>query len=408
MQLKHEEIIVLRELAKLYAETAAKPIWEQKKKLWIALNTGRMQRPMLLMDQMPWHELDTDGFLQNKVQHTYWRRVESAIRRDLYKAIRMPADMVLSPYILLPRSVGNSGFGIQTQEERSVLDEQNSVVGHKYHNQFTCMEDVEKIQMPKLTWDREAEAEIILQAQEIFDGIIPFKLVGETMHLGAWDWISQWMGVEECYYALVDQPEMLHAMMERITTGLIGLIDEMNVHGLFDSYSQLCHCSHTFSGNEPEKDFPKSSDVWAFGLAQLFSSASPEVTEEFELPYMTRIFEKFGSIYYGCCERLDDRLDVIAKLPKLRKVSCSPWSDREQFAQALPNNLIMSNKPSPALIATETVDWDAVRADIRRTVAAAKAGGVGLELILKDISTVRYQPERLSRWAEIALEEVER
>ena len=29
--------------------------------------------------------------------------------------------------------------------------------------------------------------------------------------------------------------------------------------------------------------------------------------------------------------------------------------------------------------------------------------GVNLELLLKDISTVRYQPERITRWAEIAM-----
>ena len=33
-----------------------------------------------------------------------------------------------------------------------------------------------------------------------------------------------------------------------------------------------------------------------------------------------------------------------------------------------------------------------------------KRGGCHVELIMKDISTVRYQPQRLWEWAEIAME----
>ena len=52
-------------------------------------------------------------------------------------------------------------------------------------------------------------------------------------------------------------------------------------------------------------------------------------------------------------------------------------------------------------------DEDAARRDLRRTIKAARANGVPLEMILKDVSTVRYDPKRLWRWAEIAIEESE-
>jgi hypothetical protein len=68
----------------------------------------------------------------------------------------------------------------------------------------------------------------------------------------------------------------------------------------------------------------------------------------------------------------------------------------------------MSSKPSPAFLATDTFDEEAVRADLRRTVDAARRYGKELELILKDVSTVRYQPRRLTRFSEIALEEAQR
>ena len=95
----------------------------------------------------------------------------------------------------------------------------------------------------------------------------------------------------------------------------------------------------------------------------------------------------------------------MSALPNVRKISCSPWSHREAFAEKLPKHIIMSNKPSPAMLAGDSFDEEAVRADLRRTIEAARKNGVQLEMILKDISTVRYQPQRLWRYSEIALEE---
>ena len=65
----------------------------------------------------------------------------------------------------------------------------------------------------------------------------------------------------------------------------------------------------------------------------------------------------------------------------------------------------MSSKPNPSYLAETAFDEEVVRKDLRRTIAAAKANGLGLELLLKDISTVKNDPRRLWRWSEIALEE---
>ena len=75
------------------------------------------------------------------------------------------------------------------------------------------------------------------------------------------------------------------------------------------------------------------------------------------------------------------------------------------FAEKLSSGIIMSNKPSPAFLAGDSFEEDAVRKDIRRTIAAARKNGVRLEMILKDVSTVRYDVPRLQRFCEIATEE---
>jgi len=261
----------------------------------------------------------------------------------------MPADMVVPPYILLPRLTNSTGYGIDVEEEKLVGDASNDVVGHKFFNQFETMESVERIKTPIITVDRKGEELIRQQAEVIFNGIAPIKMQGTTVHLGIWDWITQWMGVENCYIELMDRPELMHAIMYRITNATIASIE----------------------------------------------------------PYMKKLFPYFGAIYYGCCDRLDDRMDIITQMPNIRKISCSPWSNREVFANKLPKGYVMSNKPTPALLAVDNMSYDEVRADIRRTMKAAKDNNVNLELILKDISTARYEPQRLWKWSKIALEEAE-
>jgi len=97
-------------------------------------------------------------------------------------------------------------------------------------------------------------------------------------------------------------------------------------------------------------------------------------------------------------------VEILRKLPGVRKISCSAWNDKEHFAEALPKGMIMSSKPSPALLATSPFE-EAVRNDLRATIAAARQYGHPPEFLQKDISTVRYDPRRLWRWGQIAIEE---
>ncbi len=408
MNLQKDEIARLRSLAGRYREVAFLPEQAERKKGWERFNTLVRERPRVLIAQIPWNELNPDGCLTNHVTEPYWQGVETWMLREMYKWEHMRADMVVDPYIKLPLPIDNSGWGLTPKIKRLRLDQTSDVSSQAMENLIQEPEDLEKIHTPTLTLNEALRDQITETADELFGGIMPWRFTGLVMHLGAWDMIAFWMGVENCYLELMDRPEMMHALMEKLTLGYLDMIEQANRQRLFDTQEHYCHCSQTYRPDDLKSDFGLSGDAWAFGLAQLFTAVSPKITEEFECAYMKRVFPHFKHIYYGCCDRLDDRMEIVSRLPNVRKISCSPWSNREAFAEKLPKHIIMSNKPSPAMLATESFDEDAIRSDLRRTILAARQNGVQLEMILKDISTVRYHPERLWRFSEIALEECAR
>lgn len=408
MNLRNEEITVLRTLAQEYMEVASLPAQKEKMELWKAFNRHDSARPMVLIDQLPWHELNCDGSLTCIAEDPFLKKIEFTLRTTLFQWRHFPADMVVEPFLTIPYSVKNSGWGIGCLENTVVTDANNPIVSHSYKNQLETEEDLEKIKDMEITVDKRESAEWLEAAEYLFDGILPIRQAGAPFfHLGIWDALSERMGVENIYFDLLDRPEFIHQIMEKMTHSLLAGIRQMNELGLIDTSANTCHCSIIYN-EEQLPDFgagqgADSHHAWGFGMAQLFSAVSPEVTAEFEIPYLTRLAKEYQMLYYGCCERLDDRLELIQQIPNIKKISCSPWSDRENFAQILRKDIIMSNKPSPSYLAAGTVNYDEISADLRRTCHAARKNNIALELILKDVSTVRQQPARLTEWANLAM-----
>jgi len=85
----------------------------------------------------------------------------------------------------------------------------------------------------------------------------------------------------------------------------------------------------------------------------------------------------------------------------------SPWVDLTKGARTVGDSLVYSSKPNPAHVATDEWRPELVRNELRSILDATAREGCHVELILKDISTVRCDPQRLTQWAEIAKELVE-
>ncbi len=398
---------IVRELAARVAEIAALPIQEEKRALWRKLNALRQERPMVMIDQVCWNEMDGDE-LALRCTDPDCRGYEDFLRRTLYQWKHFPVDMVVEPFVRVDKAIHNTGFGVCVEEDTVATDPTNAVVGHKYFNQFQTEDDLEKIKTPRITYDAAETERRIAVAHELFDGLLEVRPWGLDPYLSLWDPISTWMGVENALYALIENPDYMHRLVGRMTDGYLVMLDQLEEQGLLCQPQSLIHCTGAYAdelptpGYNPER--PRAKDLWMFGLAQMFSTVSPQMFREFEVDYAGRICARFGLVYYGCCDPLDGKMNEVRMIPKVRKISMTPWANQERGAAEIGRDFVFSRKPNPAFLAYDTFDADLVREDLLVTKRICEQYGCPLEFILKDISTVRYHPERLTQWGEIAMQ----
>jgi hypothetical protein len=407
MRVSTKDKETLRRLAGQVAEVAALPEQRETIALWKALNGLKPIRPMVMIDQIPWHEMDVDGELSVQTEGGLCRDIETQLRRVLYCWKHMRADMVVEPAVDIPKVIRGLDFGIGTVEETVAIDPTNDVVSHRYVDQLETEEDLLKIRAPQVVLDEEATARAEETAHEIFDGILDVRLQGVFPMYTPWDRIVEWRSPQKLLLDLAVRPEFMHRLMSRLTAAYLSLLDQLEAQGLLGGAQPTIHCTGAFADELPAAGHDgqalRAGDLWTAGMAQIFAAVSPAMHQEFELAYAEAWYARFGLVYYGCCEPLDEKIDIVREIPHVRKISMSPWVDQERAAEQIGSDLVFSRKPNPAFLAGDTWSPGAVARDLSDTIEICERYGCPLELILKDISTVRYQPQRLWEWAEIAM-----
>ncbi|MDD3243397.1 MAG: hypothetical protein PHD32_06725 [Eubacteriales bacterium] len=403
-----EDIAVLRPLAYRYYQASQHPRNAENARLYRAVNGLRAVRPVVLLDEIPFHELNYDNLLTLRCQDADLRQVEDHLRKTLFQWDHFPGDMIVPPYIPVYKVMTSTDIGVSVREQTLQTDGRNNIVSHEYIDQLSTEEDLEKLHEPVITYDREAT---LARADKIADAlgdILPVRLMGHNNSVVTWDDISRYRGVEALLYDLVDRPEFTHRMVRRLTDIRLSIISQMEEQGLFEREPLLIHCTPALCDDLPGSSYDggtvRRENIWGRGAAQIFSSVGKAMHDEFDIEYMREIFQNFGLVYYGCCEPLDRKMDIVERIPHLRKVSITPWANVDVAAEAIGGRYVLSSKPNPASVAVAHLDEQTLRAELGRIFAAVKRNGCSCDMVLKDISSAGYNLKNLMRWEQIAME----
>jgi uroporphyrinogen-III decarboxylase len=210
--------------------------------------------------------------------------------------------------------------------------------------------------------------------------------------------------MENCLTDLYDNPDFIHKIMEKFTQiheYEIRRYDELNV---FDTDPYYIHCTPACTFDLPVKNMDAervtSKDVWCRAMAQPLAVVSPEMFKEFDLDYTERLFAMCGLSYYGCCEPLSDKIELLRRFPNLRRISITPWADADAAAEKIGGNYVLSYKSNPAYVGEAIFHPEPVIAETTRVLEACRKNNTPCEFIIKDISTVANHPENLTKWVE--------
>jgi len=398
------DVAILRELARRVAAMAHEPIMAERREMWIRHNMLDPVRPMVLVfPEGSWRELLPQSVL--RCEGAEARRIEWDLRSRIYYHEHLPDDSVIEGEWLVRKAISVSGWGLEPEHEPSAQETGAWGFRPVIHDES----DLEKLTFPRVHHDEQETACRLAQAHALFDGILPVRLVGvQHVSFHLMSIYCQLRGLEQVMWDMYDQPDMLHRAMRILEEGHHRLVDQYVALGLLELNNDGTYHSSGGVGYTRELPAPgyrpgevRTCDMWSSAEAQEMAEVSPPMHREFILAYEKRLLARFGLNGYGCCENLCDKLEDVFTIPRMRRISISPFAPVAPCAEKLGADYIYSWKPHPAHLVGD-FDEEAIRRYLEDALQATR--GCVVEMILKDTHTCEHRPERFTRWTEIAQE----
>ena len=102
-------------------------------KMWKKLNSLEDVRPLVWINDIPWHELNVDNELTNKTITGFSKFLETRLRRTIYQWKHMRADMIVEPTLPCYLIINDTGFGIVEKMETVKIDKNSDIISRNYN-----------------------------------------------------------------------------------------------------------------------------------------------------------------------------------------------------------------------------------------------------------------------------------
>jgi len=405
---KSDDIDVLRRLAERKRSIAESPENAERRRLWLAHNDLRGERPMVLVEAyLAFDELFDEKDLQ--CTEPWARGLEKQFRWDIWRFETVKDDHVVEPNLGVGWKVKATGFGVEVPKTRG--EAEGGMMGSYVWDPpiKDISRDFAKLKGRTFSVDRDATLAWKAHLDKVFSGILDVRIRGGFWWTLGMTWQAiDLIGLENLMLFMYDDPEGLHRLMAFLRDDHLRFAEWLEAEGLMTLNNENDYVGSGTLGYTtalPADGYPpdgpaRMKDQWVLLESQETVGVGPEKFEEFVFAYQAAIAEKFGLVYYGCCEPVHTRWHVLKKLGNLRSVSVSPWCDQQFMAAELGRNYVFSRKPNPTLISMQKFDEDLISRDLQSTLDIAR--GCELEIIMKDVHTLAGQPLRVARWVALA------
>lgn len=406
MDILKSDRIRMQDLANQWMEAASQPLMAQRRKDWQACRDLKGEHPMIKCDAFMLDGFVTDAELICRDPEL--RRVERKMTGLLRQFRTVGDDLVLNDTYEIPWKIDCSGFNLDATIHRADSDDSN-FSAYSYENPIQKPEDVELLRPQEFSVDRKATLVFRDKMEYAFDGILPVRVgnldytfngFGENLMTGN-NWCNplfqlfKFAGYENLMIWMMEEPEAIHAMMRFFTDDLLRYYHFAEEEGLlvYNADANFAgSVSYGFCADLPRGDSktPASlKDCWGWCEAQEGIVISPNHYREFVAPYMGQLAQEFGLVQYGCCERHDDRYDIIMEfLPNVRAFTTTcKWNNIRALHEQCQGKQVIVAKVSPENICSEKPMWELYDKELRELRDIT--GGKNLEILIGDIITVK-------------------
>jgi hypothetical protein len=210
-------------------------------------------------------------------------------------------------------------------------------------------------------------------------------------------------------YDMMDQPENLHKLLAFLRDGILRVYEQAEAAGDFGLYAhenQAMTYAEELEDPAPNTKGVKCRHLWGYAASQEYTLISPAMQDEFLLQYQLPILKKFGLTAYGCCEDLTNKIDMLRKIPNLRRIAVSPFADPEKCAEQIGGEYVLSYRPNPSRTVSCGFNPDMIKTELRGNLEIFKANGCHPDIILKDVESVENDPRRVREWVKLTRETI--
>lgn len=381
----------LRRVAAEYAEISNSNVMKTRREIWRRSN--RLEERTV-----PFQIEDNGTFFADltpkpQCEGAFERGLEQTMLRAITNYKLIDDDRVFPPYCDIGWAIGRPALCPELQITYAP-DSTGRNLGHKTNTPLADLANsFHKLRRAPFTVNREDTLRRAEAATALLGDLLPVRIVApQTLSAGTGmaGLAVRLMGMDNLYMAMVDQPENVHRFFDFVSTEACDFLNWLEAEGLITpNNGEYCvgsgSCGYTDelprrTIKDGEKILPE--DCWGFQEAQEAVGLSPKMYAEFIHPYQRRTSDRYGLLYYGCCEPVHQFWPTLKQFKNLRKVTVSPWCDQESIAASAGKGCVLSRKPHPMKLCGPTFSAADFEAHVRETLDIAKENFV--EIIFRD------------------------
>lgn len=390
--------VILRDLAKRYADICADPVQEERRSLWRRHNSLKTTRPLIYVRAFAWTEMPQSACM---CRDPLLAPIENKLRHDCFWA-SLGDDSIFEPWVTVGAVHACAGWGVGVPRHYG----EEAGGAFKVDYPLKQLEDIEKLRAP---WHEIDEVETARRAERVREAVGDIIAVnvdrGPAYRMWSGDIstdLGYLRGIENLMIDMIDNPEWLHRLAGFMCDGILRTHEQAEEAG---DWGLCCHQNQAMPYAEELPDPAananglRRSQLWGYMAAQEMTGISPAMHEEFLLEHQLPIISAFGLSAYGCCEDLTNKIGMLRRIPNLRRIAVSPFANVPRCAEQIGRDYVISYRPSPTDMVSYGFDQERIRTILRRDLEACR--GCHVDITLKDVETVQGYPDRVRRWVEL-------